>query len=449
MSLHTPQPLITPIPTIASEALPPISELPFSEYSQGYRSLPAAHMKEPLPSPADGAVNMARHELATVLRYWGYRPEMWRIVGFTTSAADPLLAASSAAEDAHPIVEVMQTPVVVRRQSMSLLERHTMARHAFMRYLAARGLPVPALLERPDGSTYALVPVVPLTDPQQAMGITYVIENAIYEIQAYVAGRRYVTDGPGDDIYLQAAAQTLADLHVASLDYPGSLRHWPRERTLPDMSWAYLERIAEAGQGEGLSRSIASGLRRLARASARWAAVAAARLDAHPDLPWLYVHGDYQPHNLAFAGDRVCAIYDFEAMHWDRRVLGLAYALLAFAGLRWDDDSASGAPSTTPPLVEQGLDLERARAFLTTYGQIAPPRPGEADVLGDALLVVLPILFANGVAEDLVFIDRDPHPIHPPRECRAHLEWAETFPAWIEAHRALLRDAWQSTGARS
>lgn len=176
---------------------------------------------------------------------------------------------------------------------------------------------------------------------------------------------------------------------------------------------------------------------------------AAARLDAQPDLPWLYSHGDYQPHNLTFTGDHVCAIYDFEAMHWDRRVLGLAYALLAFTGLRWDDDTAAGVPAPTPPLVEHGLDLEQAKAFLLAYGQVAPPRPGEADALGDALLVVLPILFANGVAEDLVFVDRDPHPVHPPRECRAHLAWAETFPAWIETYRATLRDAWQYASTSS
>ncbi len=432
-----------------SESLPSIAEPPIPEMASRGHHLSAAHTPEP-PEP-EGQVNMARHEMATVLRYWGYRPEMWRIIGFTTSASEPLPAASSAAE-MHPVVEVMQSPVVVRRQSLSLSEHHTMARHAFMRYLAAHGLPIPALLERPDGSTYALVPVVPLTDPQQASGITYVIENAIYEVRAYVAGRRFVTGGPGDDIYLEAAARTLAALHRASLDYPGSLRHWPRERTLPAISQAYLERIADAGRGKGagrVSRPIATGLRRLAREGAHCVAAAAAQLDAHPDLPWLYVHGDYQPHNLAFTEDRVCAIYDFEAMHWDRRVLGLAYALLAFAGLRWDDDTAAGTPASTPPLMEHGLDLDRARAFLASYGQVAPPQPGEADVLGDALLLVLPILFANGVAEDLVFVDRKPQPVHPPRECRAHLAWAETFPTWIEAHRGALRDAWLLGGADS
>ncbi len=71
---------------------------------------------------------------------------------------------------------------------MSLSERDIVARHAFMRYLTARGLPVPALLSRPEGSGYAVVPVVPLTDPQQADGFSYVLENAIYDVQVYAAG---------------------------------------------------------------------------------------------------------------------------------------------------------------------------------------------------------------------------------------------------------------------
>jgi hypothetical protein len=63
------------------------------------------------------------------------------------------------------------------------------------------------------------------------------------------------------------------------------------------------------------------------------------------------------------------------------------------------------------------------------------------DALGDALLLVLPIVFANGIAKDLVYRDGEPHRSHAPRECRAHLAWADSFPAWIEEHRATLRDA--------
>lgn len=384
-------------------------------------------------------VDRARYEIATVLQYWGYRPELWTIVGFTTAAADRLAAASPVA---HPIVEVLQSHVVVRCQPLSLSERDIVARHAFIQHLATRGLPVPTPLNRPDGTSYAVVPVVPLTDPQQASGFSYVLENAIYEVLAYAPGRRFVTDGPSEDTYLEAAAKTLAALHMASLDFPGSPHRWPDDRSPLAISRLYLARIADASHGDGVTRPIATALRRLAREGTHWVTAAGARIAAHPDLLHLHIHGDYQPHNLAFEGDRVCAIYDFDAMRWDMRILELAYALMAFAGLRWEDDTAASVAAPTPPLVERGLDLQRAQAFLAAYGQISPPQPGEADLIGDALLLVLPVIFANGIAEDLVFAAQNGHVFFGQRECREHLEWALTFPAWIDTHRAALRDAW-------
>ncbi len=386
------------------------------------------------------SVDMARAEMNTALLYWGYRPELWKIIGFTASAAERLYAASPVA---HPIVEVMQTPVVVRRQFLGVSERDIIARHAFMRYLTEQGLPVPALLSRPDGSTYAMAPIVPLTDPQQASGFTYVLENVIYEAQSYIPGRRFVTDGPAEDAYLTAAAQTLAQLHRASFDYPGPAYAWPDERGALALAQVYLRRIAEASHASHLARPIATGLRRLARVGSRWTTEAAANLEAHTALPRLHVHGDYQPHNLAFEADHVCAIYDFDAMRWDWRLLELAYALFTFTGLRWEDDVALPTPAPTPPLVARGLDADRARMFLATYGQIAPPHPGEAELLCDALLLALPVIFANAVAQDLITVEGEAQVIHAPRECREHLEWAETFPAWIAENRALLRDAWE------
>lgn len=405
-------------------------------------------------------VEMARRELATVLRYWAYRPEMWQVVGFTIAADVRPYAAVSIA---HPIVEVAQARMVVRRQQMGLSENDVIIRHAFMAHLTESGLPVPSLVGRgpgagegAKGSTWAAVPIVPLTDPQHGAGVQYVIEHAIYEIQVYVPGRRFVSNGPAEEDDLVVAARALAALHQASFGYDGpggATHHWPRERTMGALAQAYLARIGEAGRDDRLARPIASGLRRLVREGARWVTAAEQRLDAQSDLPWLLVHGDYQPHNLAFAPatdatDRVVAIYDFDALHRDRRVVELAYALLAFAGLRWEEQTASGVATPNPPLVAHGLDLDRAEAFLGAYGSIAAPYPGEADVLGDALLLVLPIVFANGVAEDLVFFGEHAHPAHAARECGPHIAWAESFPAWIEAHRDALRTAWQNAAGQ-
>lgn len=397
-------------------------------------------------------IEMAQHELATVLRYWGYRPEMWQVVGFTAPAD---VRPYAGATIAHPIIEVTQARMVVRRQQMGLSENDVIARHAFMAYLTGRGLPVPSLVARPpsagagaEGTTWAAVPIVPLTDPQHSAGVQFVIEHALYEIQVYVPGRRFVSEGPDEEDDLTAAARTLAALHQASFAYAAPPHRWPRERAMGALAQVYLARIAEAGRQERhLSRPIAAGLRRLARQGAVWVKAAEERLDAQHDIPWLLVQGDYQPHNLAFApaadaNDRVVAIYDFDALHRDCRVAALAYTLLAFAGLRWDDQATAGTSASNPPLVEQGLDLERAVTFLNAYGAVEPPRPGEADLLDDALLLSLPIVFANGVAEELVFFGEGEH-LHSPRECARHIAWAESFPEWVTAHRATLRDAWQ------
>ncbi len=397
-------------------------------------------------------IEMARHELATVLRYWGYRPEIWHVVGFTAPADVRPYAGASIA---HPIIEVAQQRMVVRRQQMGLSENDVIARHAFMAYLTERGLPVPRLVARgpsagAEGSTWAAVPIVPLTDPQHNAGVQFVIEHAIYEIQVYVPGRRFVTDGPDEEDDLAAAARTLAALHQASFAYAGPMHRWPRERAMGALAQVYLERIAEAGRQERhLSRPIAAGLRRLARQGASRVKAAEQRIEAERDLPWMLVQGDYQPHNLAFApaadaNDRVVAIYDFDALHRDRRVAALAYSLLAFAGLRWEDQTTSETGASNPPLVEHGLDLDRAVAFLRAYGTVEAPLPGEAELLGDALLLALPIVFANGVAEDLVFFGEREHLAHAPRECAPHIAWAESFPEWVEAHRATLRDAWKN-----
>ena len=161
---------------------------------------------------------MARHELATILRYWRYRPEMWQAAGFTAPADVRPYAGLSIA---HPIIEVTQARMVVRRQQMGFSENDIIARHAFMAYLTECGLPVPSLVVRgpstgagAEGSTWAAVPIVPLTDPQHAAGIQFVIEHALYEIQVYVPDRHFVSDSPDEEDDLVAAARMRATHRV-------------------------------------------------------------------------------------------------------------------------------------------------------------------------------------------------------------------------------------------
>ena len=55
---------------------------------------------------------------------------------------------------------------------------------------------------------------------------------------------------------------------------------------------------------------------------------------------------------------------------------------------------------------------------------------------------------AAAVAQDLITVEGEAQNNHPPRECREHLAWAETFPAWVEENRAPLREAWERAASR-
>ena len=156
------------------------------------------------------------------------------------------------------------------------------------------------------------------------------------------------------------------------------------------------------------------------------------------DAPQLHIHGDYQPHHLAFAEPDVSAIYDFDAARYELRLIELAYSLLYFTGLRWDERDG-----LTPPLVDDGLDILAAHRYLRAYGSEAPPAPGEAAHLADALALVFPIAFANGAAEDLVFAD-DFEGAPDEEDALPRLEWADAFWLWLDRSAETLAQAWES-----
>lgn len=360
----------------------------------------------------DSGVVLLDDNATEVMSYWDLKPEAWRIVGFVTSGLEGI---------SRPIVEIAGQRYLLRRQPPELTENDALFRHAFMRHLARSGLPVPDLLPRPEGHTYA------------------VLENGIYQLQQWVDGQPFVTGGPAWEDRLEAAARTLGRLHQASSTFVWQPHVWPDERTGEAIAQAYVDLIAERAASERLPQTVRDGLARVAEQTAARLDPAVEALTAEPGPPELHIHGDYQAHNLAFAADTVCAIFDFDAARWDRRVDELAYALLYFTGVRWDDH-----PSVTPPLMDDGLDVPGARRFLAAYGDEAPPAEGEARLLADALALAFPVVFANGIAEDLIFNeDFDA----PPDEAGAltRLGWADAFWLWLDRYRDALADAWAST----
>ena len=364
----------------------------------------------------DGVKNdmsAAHDEALRVLAAWGLTPAEVQVVGTLRGMAGTI---------ARPVVEIRGERYVVRRQPPDVTESDLRFRHAFMEHLANAGLPAPQLLPRPDGTTFALA------------------DEGIYDVQRWLDGVPLVTDDPAGEAELEAAARTLGELHQASATFEWQPHRWPEERSGDGLAQAYIALIDQAAEHSGLSDTLANGLTRIAETCEGRRAAATGALAVEPAPPQLHIHGDYQAHNLRFVPPAVSAIYDFDAARWDTRLLELAYSLLYFTGVRWDGNDDAGP---TPPLLDDGLDILRAHRYLGAYGRVAPPAEGEAQLLADALALVFPIVFVNGIAEDLIFPD-DFDIVADDEDALARLHWADTFWLWLDRYRETLAQAWAS-----
>ena len=354
-------------------------------------------------------VVMLDEQTSETLAYWDLKPGMWSVAGIVTTSLEGV---------ARSIVEIAGEKYLLRRQPDDLTERDAIFRHTFMRHLAAQGLPIPALLPRPDGHTYA------------------VAENGIYELQEWRAGQAFTSDAALADDWISAAGATLGALHQAAADFQWQPHLWPAERSTEAIAQAYLRLIRDRAEADDLSEAVRAGLARVAEEATTRMDDAVDALTGGVPAPELHTHGDYQAHNLAFGSGGVVAIYDLDAAHWARRIDELAYALFYFTGVRWDD-----TPTVTPPLSGDGLDILAVHRFLTAYGNEAPPAEGEARLLGSALALAFPVVFANGVAEDLIFTGDYAEP--PDEEdALARLAWADSFWLWLDRYRDTLAQVW-------
>jgi Ser/Thr protein kinase RdoA (MazF antagonist) len=359
----------------------------------------------------DDDLSAACDEAQTVLAEWGISAAEARVVGAVPGMAGATL---------RPVVEVNGRRYLVRWQSPELSEADLRFRHVFMAHLRDAGLPVPGLLARLDGTTHTIT------------------DNGIYEVQEWLDGRQFATEDAADEAELEEAARMLGRLHQASASFQWQPYRWPEDRSADGLARSYSALIQQAAQREDMSVAVKSGLARIAEACEGRREAAASALAVEPAPPQLHIHGDYQAHNLRFGPSEVSAIYDFDAARWDTRLLELAYSLLYFTGVRWDD-----ATSPTPPLVDDGLDILRVHRYLGAYGREAPPAEGEASLLADALALVFPIVFVNGIAEDLIFPDEF-EASGDEEDALSRLHWADTFWLWLDRYREAIAQAWEN-----
>jgi Ser/Thr protein kinase RdoA (MazF antagonist) len=361
--------------------------------------------------PEPDTLEALRAETTTALAAWGLREGQWRILGALEGSQGGLL---------RPVIEIDRQRWVLRRQAPDLTQSDALFRHSYMRHMSSVGLPIPALRSLPDGHTWGLA------------------DDALYELQQYLPGETYATDDPQARGRLASAAETLGALHQASVEFAWQPHIWPEERSAAALAQAYTQLIRQAGTEAGASR-IGAGLLRVAEACDKRIAEAAYALTlGRPGPPQLHIHGDYQPHHLAFNGERVVAIYDFDAARWEQRIYELAYALFFFSGLRWD-----AATTLSPALVDDGLDILRAHSFLSAYGHEAPPAEDEATLLASALTLVFPIAFANGIAEDIIFASEFEGNLDE-EDALARLAWADRFWLWLDRYASMLAQTWEN-----
>jgi Ser/Thr protein kinase RdoA (MazF antagonist) len=227
----------------------------------------------------------------------------------------------------------------------------------------------------------------------------------------------------------------LGRIHQSSRQYQGPQHRWPSEAHIGGLVQSYLN----LGRARAEESPIAAISTALSEWVERWEAVLPAAMIAIGsvrNLPEFHIHGDYHALNLRFNEFGVTAVTGLEASRWEKRIFEVASALFSFSGLAWYPGS-----TVTPPLVKRGFDPERARQFLQGYSEHCPPAAGEAALLVDALMLMAPIVSANGPLEDL-FYGQETLEGGVIDDLLERLSWAASLPAWLGRVRRSLPEMW-------
>ncbi|NUQ66312.1 MAG: phosphotransferase [Pirellulales bacterium] len=179
--------------------------------------------------------------------------------------------------------------------------------HAALRRLGEAGLPVPAPLAMPGGSTWILV------------------GERVYEVLSWVAADSF---DPADLGARTNLGRFLALFHRAlSEDMPPGKQGRLREDH-PALLEPYLDGLRELA-------ATSAQCRQLGRIGEQLDLVRT-QLDAglYASLPHCVVHGDLHPGNLRFRNSQVAGVYDFDYLNVQARARDLSDALMFFASNR-------------------------------------------------------------------------------------------------------------------
>lgn len=348
-------------------------------------------------------------DLNEIMRSFGV--DEWRNLGPLEASQENALSL---------LVEIQGQRYVLKERTEGLANEDTSHRYQFRQFLQRAAIPIPSLWLTPAG------------EPAVSIGEDF------FELEEWVDGEQFSTASPRSLAWVSAAGAMLGRIHQASRRYPGKEHRWPSEAHIGGVVQGYLNLAYSKAEASELQEIQALSVA-LTHWCDQWAAVLPAAMisiGSTHDLPEFHIHGDYHALNLRFAGQNVTAVLNWQASRWEKRIIELAYALFYFSALEWYDDSP-----LTRPLVKRGLDPERARCFLTAYGEVYPPHPGEAAVLGDAVTIIAPIATINGPLEDIFFTSQaiEESTIDDVME---RLSWAASLPTWLARVRRSLGEMW-------
>lgn len=315
------------------------------------------------------------------------------------------------------LIEIEEQRYLLRERPEGLADEDLSHRYAFQRALQQAGIPIPPLLQTPQGESVVTV------------------GDDAFEVQQWPSGEWFSTGDPRSLEWVAFAGTMLGRIHRASAQYTGPVHRWPVEVQMGSLVQSWLD-LARTRADQSELQAVAAAL---ANWVDQWEAVlpsAMVAIGAGSPLPELHIHGDYHALNLRFGRFGVTSVLGFEASRWEKRIFEVANGVFSFSALSWLAGSGE-----TRPLVKRGLEPERARRFLQAYAEVYPPVVGEAELLADALMLIAPIATINGPLETLFFAQEEPDPSLI-EDVLERLAWATSLPAWLVRVRGSLAEMW-------
>ncbi len=250
-------------------------------------------------------------------------------------------------------VETLQGKYFLRRRNPIFTRESIDFEIGLIEHLVAQGFPTAPVIRTRDGS------------------LSVIAKGSYWELYEYLPGERFSVTNPAQ---IHSAAGLLADFHQTAIGYKAS--------PVPDrtIDLNRIERFIDIFEEELKTRTKALGIvlaPPLAGFFKSQADLVLKGMEPISGQPLVLIHGDFQPSNILFQGDRAIALLDFGDAGFSYRAYDVARAILRFATLRADYISQSDIA----PL----LDLDRVEAFMYAYQAKLPLSQREISVIPDLL----------------------------------------------------------------